>query len=176
MRTSVLTVVAITEDKDKNGNVYRNIVVETPSTAMVSTALGEMAVKVRPRRSSFNAWEESYLESNKGLSDFGYDFQVGDVLAGSIVTRKVLTAIRDDARKIVRFEKTYTIENEGREDTVTDEYSAVVLGNSADEQGFEAEIRKAFRRADHPLLDDAIVTKSAILADPEATELIGQSV
>lgn len=172
MKTSVLTVISITDAKDKNGNDYRNIVVETPSVAMVETALGNVAVRVKPRRSSFNAWKESYLESNKKAPDFGYDFVVGDVLAGAIVTRKVLTAIRDskDPKVIVRYEKTYTIENEGRPDTTTDEYSAVVLANSADGQGFESEVRKAFRRADHPLLDDSSITKLAILADPEEQE------
>ncbi len=167
MRTSVLTVVAITDATDKNGKSYRNIVVETPSVAMVNAGDGhERAVKVKPRRSSFNAWEESYLESNKGLSDFGFDFVVGDVLAGAIVTRKVLTAVRNEDREIVSYNRSYTIENEGRPATTTDEYSAVVLANTADEQGFETEVRKAFRRADHPLLDDSSIVKVAILADP----------
>lgn len=167
MKTSVMTVVAIVDGEDKNGNKYRNIVVQTPSVAMVDTGIQVVPVKVKPRLSSFNAWEVSYLESNKGLPDFGYDFQVGDVLAGTIVTRKVLTAIRNDKREIVGYQKTYSIENEGRASTITDEYSAVVIGDTADGQSFDAEIRKAFRRADHPLLDDATVTKIAVLADPE---------
>lgn len=168
MKTLVLTVVAIVASIDKNKKKYNNVVVETPSVAMVSTDLGQIAVKVKPRRSSFNTWEESYLESNDGRPDFGYDLSVGDVLAGAIVTRKVLTAIRDsqDPKVIVNYAKSYTIENEGRAATITDEYSTVVIGDSTDEQAFNSEIRKTFRRADHPLLDDASIAKVAILADP----------
>lgn len=166
-KSSFLRVISVTEAQDKNKKSYNNIVVATPGVITIMTDEGEKSVKVKSRQSSFNAWQESYLESMNSQPDFGYDVKEGDLLAGTIVTRKVKTAIRNSEKEITGYADTYVIENEGRADTITNEYSTVVLGDTSDEEGFDAEIRKTFRRADHPLVDDPAVTGIALLAAPK---------
>lgn len=170
-KSVILRVINTVDYKDKNGNSYRNIQVATPGVVRLFTDEGEMSVKVKSRTSSFNAWEVSYLLNLKGGSDFGWDVKKGDILAGTIVTRKVKTAVRDSSNVITHYEDTYIIENEGRQPTVTNEYSAVVLGDTADEAGFEAAIRQTFRRADHPLVED-IQQSIALLAPPKSEEVL----
>lgn len=169
-KTSILTVVGLADAVDKNGKPYRTIQVSTPTVARVETDLGEKIVHVQSRTSAFNAWEVSNLASKKGAPDFGFDLKVGDSIAGTIVKREVKTIVRDAAKNIVSFADTYTIDGADGVKREASTYSAIVLGDSADEKSFEQAIFDAFWNAGHPLKEDSRVTpKVAMLVEPKVT-------
>lgn len=176
-KTSILTVVGLADAVDKNSKPYRTIQVSTPTVARIETDLGEKIVHVQSRTSAFNAWEVSNLASKKGAPDFGFDFKVGDSIAGTIVKREVKTIVRDANRNVTGFTDTYIIESDGvsREAST---YSAIVLGDSSDPDSFEQAIKDAFWNAGHPLKDDSRVTPTiAMIVEPKvavkADEAIG---
>lgn len=175
-KTAVLTVVGIADALDKNGKPYKTIQVSTPTISRVDTDLGEKIVKVQSRTSAFNAWEVSNLASKKGAADFGYDFVVGDTIAGSIVKREVKTTLRDSNRNIIGFADSYTIDSDGVKREAST-YSTIVLGDTADEKSFEQAILDSFWAAGHPLAEDKRVTPEiAMLVEPKVVVTADETV
>lgn len=176
--SSVLTVVGIADGIDKNAKEYKTIQVETPSVARLDTDLGERIVRVKNKTSAFNAWKVSNLQSMKGQPDFGYDFVVGDTIAGSIVKREVKTTMRNVDKKIIGFSDTYKIEVDGRV-TEASTYSCIVLGDTSDEASYSQAIYDAFWSANHPLADDKRVTslgQVGMLVEPKVTVTANEEV
>lgn len=147
-----LTVVAIAAPvTDKNGIAYKQITVSTASQKLTFNEVGQATIsRIMPRKGTFNAWEKNYpemlnLARKKGVemeeltqedlksvsADFAYDLKVNDKLLGDVVTRKV---------------EPYEVPNNDGEVRVVDTYSCVVLGDTSDEESFEAAIKTTFQR------------------------------
>jgi hypothetical protein len=146
--------------KDKNDMLYKKIQVSTPEKKRVKDVLtGEVKiVRSKVKVSSFNAYRKTYLslyniaedkgckiedlkkvDIEKGTADFGYDAIKGESLEGEIITRRV---------------SPYDIPfgNDG-EFRVADFYTCPVLGSTEDE-GFDQEIKVAFKRNGRILLSE----------------------
>lgn len=161
-QTELLKVTGISEPKvDKNGINFISIELSTPSKKRVKDVhTGEViSVRSRVRKRKINVFEHNYLDlSNlakeqeveiKKLKkddykdidfDFAYDAEIGDQLEGKIVTKKVYPYdIPDRVSGEVRTVSFYT---------------AVVLGDSQDEEGFEQAINQKFKADNHQLLNE----------------------
>jgi hypothetical protein len=77
---------------DKNGNPFKVLTVEPADSFEIQYPGTRMerivAVPVKPT-GGIVLFKKSYLPSNNGKPDFGYDAEVGDYLRGDIVTRNV---------------------------------------------------------------------------------------
>lgn len=128
--SELLTVVKLSEERqDKNGRNYKLITFQSPQhREVVDVTTGEITlVRVPARTSSITRYEESYLDDKM---QYMYDAAVGEKIPGAIVTRKV-NEYEIDGNPVSR-------------------YTTVVLGMTNDE-GFEAEITRAFKSAGHDL-------------------------
>lgn len=157
---SLLKVVKIIETNekgqplvDKNGKEYKRISVQTNGSKVITDEQGNnIKIKVAPRESSFHAYKESYLPSGK--MEFGYDFLVGDLVAGDIVKRKVVP---------------YTIVNEetGEEKTVNIA-SVIVLGED-NSDNWETLVLSAFKQRGFEL---EIENKNPVIATTNKKVLV----
>lgn len=72
---------------DKRGNSYKNVKFQTPNKISVTNEFGEKEIILVPAKiSSFNAYEESYLNQKP---QYGWDAEVGMTIIGSLVTKEV---------------------------------------------------------------------------------------
>ena len=79
----ILKVVNVSASRqDKNGKNYKTLYFQGPTTKEVDG----VRVRIAPKTGAINVYEESYLN---GQPEFGWDFQVGTVAEGDIVTRQV---------------------------------------------------------------------------------------
>lgn len=140
---SLLTVISVSEVKqDRNNKNYKVVEFATPNTKDVNG----LKVRVQPKTSSKTFWEESYLNDKM---EFGYDFKVGDLVEGNIVTREV-----------VEYE---IVNTETGEERTVSSYTAVVFGDTFD-PSFELEVQKAFKAAGHPIVSEPVKQKSIVVA------------
>lgn len=157
-----LTVINVSEPiADKNGINYKQITVMTASQKLVFNEVGQAVVmRVVPKKGTFNAWEHSYAEmlniarkkgvelsdltkeDLKGIApDFAYSLKPGEKLLGDVIQRKV---------------EAYNVPSSDGEERTVDLYSCVVLGNTAEEDQFEAEVARTFKRNGRPIQKDTI--------------------
>lgn len=160
--TELLRVTNIGDSKkDKNGINYKSIEFSTPSKKRVKDVHTGAIVNVRSkvRKRIMNVFEHNYLdlsnlakekeveisklkkEDYKGIAfDFMFDAEVNDQAEGKIVTRKVYP---------------YSIyDKTSGEERIVPYYTAVVLGDSGDEEGFEQAINQKFKADNHQLLNE----------------------
>jgi len=125
---------------DKNDKNYAKLSVETSGKAlMIDEVTGQkLVVNLPAKRSTVLAWEESYLD---GKSQFGWNLKQGDMVAGDIVTRRV-----------VEYE-ILSRDGEG-ESRMVNTYTCFVAGNTDDVKSFDAEIIKSFTRASREIVDN----------------------
>lgn len=149
---------------DKNGKPYTYVQVSSPSMILAENELGEkVKMRVEPKISAFTAYRESYLLDANGnpTPQYGHDFQVGELVPGDIVTRKV---------------EKYFIENEngkdefeGKKGRWVDIASVIVFGDS-DSPEWELKVQQAFKRGRGPagfqLVDNS---PEALAAQPSKT-------
>lgn len=67
--------------EDKNQKTYSKIELSTPDSVMQ----GGIKVKIEPKTQNIVKYPESYLPD--GSPQYGHDFQIGDNVAGDIVTK-----------------------------------------------------------------------------------------
>lgn len=128
---------------DKRGNAYkRNFYSKPARTFMEVAGVGNVEVEQKVRVQPINVYEKSYLPSDKGAPQYGYNHKVGGFVFGDIVTAKVAPYPLPRKQKDGSFK-----------DEMVDTYTTVVFGNSASEE-WDSCVSRAFRSAGHPLASE----------------------
>jgi len=152
----VIRVTKVSEVKQDNGakqehRNYKTISFSTPSVEAVPDGFGGVIqAAVKPRETSINVYEKSYLDNKM---EFGYDAKVGDAFLGDIVTRMV-TPYAIPSNK------------EGEEDKIVNAYTTIVLGDTSS-PNWESIVKATFRAKGHELRTPA-PTNFSIARDSEA--------
>lgn len=131
-----MKIVAVSDVRtDKNDREYKLVTLSNPSVMeVVDPESGEVfKARVQALKASMPAYKNSYLDDTP---DFLWESEVGDIVLGEVVTRKV---------------PSYTIEDENQESREVSLYTCAVLGSSEDEKTWETAIEKAFKNNGHTL-------------------------
>lgn len=142
MSKSIISVSGISKVKeDKNKKSYKTVEFSTPSTVShIDMETGELIkLRVQPKRTAINLYEESYLDSNP---QFGWDFQLGERTFGDVVTRKVTPY------QIPTLDKDGIPTGSRTVDTST----TVVFGDS-EAANWESLVKNAFKSRGHEILE-----------------------
>lgn len=145
MNTKIVKVVAVEVREDSRGNKYKNVKFSTLDREVRDVAGIRVTVKTKAKTSSFNAWEESYLDKNP---EYGWDAKVGDHLLVSMVTAEVENPYQIGDREV----NTYTAILPGVENPTT------------------SQIVTAFNNAGHNMVDS-----DGVIHREESTEEITKS-
>jgi hypothetical protein len=117
--------------QDKNGRNYKTVSFSTPETVLIP---GVGRVHQKPRITSLNLYEKSYLNESM---DFGYSLPIGSHFLGNIETRMV---------------EEYSIPKPDGSTQTVNTSSCVVLGDT-DSPAWEAIVRTAFKARGHIVVD-----------------------
>lgn len=120
-----LKVTAVEAKKDKNQKDYNLITLSTPDSVMQ----GGVRIKIEPKTQRIVRYPESYLEDKS--PQYGHDFKVGDTVAGDIVTVGNLFPYN-------------IVDPSGNVTRQVSHASHVVLGDSDNEDAFNAAIKREF--------------------------------
>lgn len=154
MKKSIISVLVLTQSLntkpdgspavDKRGNAYKRNFYSKPSRTFMEVAgVGNVEVEQKVRVQSINLYEKSYLPSDKGASEYGYNHKVGGFVFGDIVTAKV-----------AKYPITSVNSKTGLPETKeVDIFTTVVFGNTASES-WESDVARAFKSAGHPLASE----------------------
>lgn len=126
-----LEVVEVNHREDKNGRIYSRIKLSSLGFTIVNIEGIERKVHVKKKTGIYVAYKDSYIQEG---SDFGANLEVGELVEGLIVSRKV-----------------FPYEINGEEQNI---YTAVILCGTRDAGDFEVEVLRTFRRHKVRLLDD----------------------
>lgn len=160
--SNFVKIIAISaERKDKNNRAFKSIVIESPATReVVDKSTGEiMLVTARPKRTTINAYERSYLDD---APHYLYDKEIGDNVFGTIVTKNVTP---------------YTIPFKDG-DRMVDRYTTFVEA-AEDDEDFESMVVSTFKQAGHDVaspklgfsvLDQEVKEPVTVEASEEAEE------
>lgn len=125
----IVKVTGIETRKDRQGNEYKNVQVESLGREIREVGGMRVSVKTKSKRFSFNAWKESYLD---GSPDYGHDSQIGDNLIVERVKGNVQTPYEIDGNSV-------------------NSYTAIFPG---EENPSTSQIVAAFKNAGHVYVDN----------------------
>lgn len=134
--TKVVKVIGVDVREDSQGRAYKNVKFATLDREVRSVGGVQVTVKTKSKISSFNAWEESYLDQNP---EYGWDAKVGDHLIVSMVTAQVETPYQIGDREV-------------------SSYTAILPGV---ENATTAQVAAAFNNAGHNMVDSEGVVHAA---------------
>lgn len=132
-----------------NGKNYAVIQLSTPASTLANIN-GEMVrVKLKPEAvRGITGFEQSNLPSLKDAPDYEFTLELGEIVQGDRVTRKVEVYFIPDASDA----KTKgTTVRDGKTGRMVDTATVAVLADTDDAQGFEIAIANAFKRKGHKL-------------------------
>lgn len=133
-----LTVTSFGEvKKDSNQRIYKQLFLKGNDMKYVNVGGKTVPIRTEARESSIIVRESRYLDDKP---DFGWDFKIGERVAGAIVTREVMPyEITDQKTGEVRTVTTYT---------------RPVLGDTTNKAAFEVAVRREFNAQGHPLMEE----------------------
>jgi len=111
---------------DKNKKAYNKIELSTPDTERLPNGV---TVKIEPKTQNIVKYPESYLDDKS--PQYGHDFKKGDIVAGDIVTKANLMPYP-------------IVDPQGNTTRMATSASHVVLGDSRNEDAFEAATWREF--------------------------------
>lgn len=150
MSNSIVQVQKVTVKQDKNGKNYKNVLFSTFNMEERNMGGRKIMIKTHSKTSSFNAYEESYLDSKP---EYGWDAKEGDYLFVAQVTRDVEPYhIPDQQTGELREINSYTARIPGVENPT------------------EAQIRAAFKSAGMTLLTEDVVVEQSEQVEAEGND------
>lgn len=148
-----------------NGKSYAVIQLSTPASTMVDINGTMTRVKLKPESvRGITGFEVSNLPSLKDQPDYEWTLEVGEVVQGDRVTRKVEPYFIPDSTMSDKSGNPVAkgpVVKDGKTGRMVDTATCAVLADTDDKEGFEIAILNAFKRKNHKLAAPTVAQVAA---------------